>query len=137
MTDTITFSVPGEIKGKGRPRFFNGRAVTPEATRQKEGVIATFAYQAMKGRKPIEGPVEIEMRAVLPIPASWSKKRQAEAMVGHELPAKRPDIDNIMKLAMDAINGIVIFDDAQVVRMVAEKKYGPQALTVISVKPIR
>lgn len=36
---------------------------------------------------------------------------------------QRPDADNVAKAALDALNGVVFFDDAQVVTLKAEKRW--------------
>jgi Holliday junction resolvase RusA-like endonuclease len=133
----IQFTIPGEARGKGRPRFFNGRAITDSKTRSREGIVAAFASQAMGDTPAITGPVEVEIIAVMPVPASWSKKRRAEALGGLELPAKKPDIDNQIKLILDGINAIVFQDDAQICRIMATKVYGESPLTKVRVTPIR
>ena len=48
----------------------------------------------------------------------------AAAIVGGICPTSRPDIDNYLKSAMDAINGIVVADDSLVVKVTVEKKFG-------------
>jgi len=47
-------------------------------------------------------------------------------MVAGELPAKRPDHDNIVKLYMDAMNGLVLEDDSQIVSLYADKRYSTE-----------
>jgi Holliday junction resolvase RusA-like endonuclease len=138
MMDTITFVVPGDLKGKGRPRVnrFSGSVYTPEKTRMKEGIVANFAYAAMKGRAPFSGALSVEVTTIMPVPKSWSLKRKAAALSGEEKPAKKPDIDNCLKLIFDAINTVVFQDDSQIVQLVAEKKYGEKPETIVTVTEI-
>jgi Holliday junction resolvase RusA-like endonuclease len=122
---TVSFYVPGPPRGKGRPRSSraSGRVYTPAETASYENLIKVTAMLAMAGQAPIEGPVTLTMIACLPIPASMSKKKRL-AMAHDELkPAKRPDLDNILKALLDGINGVVFHDDVQVIRIVAEKQY--------------
>lgn len=44
----LTFTVPGEPRGKGRPRFSGGRAYTDSETRAYERKIAE-CYQLFRG----------------------------------------------------------------------------------------
>ncbi len=37
---------------------------------------------------------------------------------------KKPDCDNIAKIILDALNGLAYDDDAQVVKLYVEKRYG-------------
>ena len=140
MQGGIRVVIPGEPAAKGRPRIgkmANGRpmAFTPAKTRTREGVIASLAMDAMAGRAPLTVPLCVSLLAVMAIPASWPKKRQAAALAGAELPAKRPDLDNLLKLATDAMNGIVYADDVQIVEVRARKVYGPVPQTIVIVSP--
>src|SRR5690606_16912073 len=115
---------------KGTPRF------TPRRQRHAMEFIRLLAAQEMAGRKPLAGPVALSMRAVMEVPKSWSKKKQAEALTGAIRPCKKPDLSNLQKLVEDALNQIVFLDDCQIVSVQAEKAYGPQALTVVTVKEV-
>jgi Holliday junction resolvase RusA-like endonuclease len=136
--DSVTITIPGAPKGKGRPRATRrGVMYTPAETRSREGVVAALAMQAMNGRHAFCGPVAMDVRVVCPIPKSWPKKRQAAALVGAELPTGKPDLDNVLKLVLDGLNGIAFADDAQVVAFGELRKvYGPQPVTVVTVRPI-
>ena len=61
-----------------------------------------------------------------------SNKRRLAALAGEIAPTARPDLDNYIKAALDAINAIVVADDSQVVDLVAIKRYAPvPALTIM------
>ena len=42
----------------------------------------------------------------------------------------RPDIDNVVKIALDALNGVMFEDDAQVYQVTAHKKYGDPMILI-------
>ena len=44
---------------------------------------------------------------------------------GRELPLKKPDVDNIVKVVADALNGVAYHDDTQIALVVAKKAYSP------------
>jgi Holliday junction resolvase RusA-like endonuclease len=44
-------------------------------------------------------------------------------LAGTERPSKKPDIDNIAKCFLDAMNGIIYLDDTQVVELHIKKLY--------------
>ena len=140
MTDVIVFAVDGKPVAKGRPRI--GRvgnrpmAFTPAATRKYEAHARMAAQMAMDGREPIEGPVRLSIIAYLPIPTSWSKKRQRLAERGEITPTKRPDCDNYLKTAMDSCNGIVLADDCQVIDARVVKTYSRRPRLEIHVEPM-
>nr|WP_255592394.1 RusA family crossover junction endodeoxyribonuclease [Bordetella sp. BOR01] len=123
----LEFVIPGVPVGKGRPRAAKrGKHIqlyTPAKTVTYESTVALAGYQAMAGRPPLAGPVAATLTIRLPIPASWSKRKQAAALTGAELPTKKPDADNVVKAIFDAFNGVVWIDDTQVVDMVVRKRY--------------
>jgi len=135
---TITFIVPGAAAGKGRPRVAvcggHARAYTPTKTRTREGIVASLCMDAMQGRPAFSGPVDVSIYVEAPIPASWTKRRRAEAW-GRPCPVK-PDLDNIIKLYLDAINGIAFADDKQVVSLSASKTYGHDPRTTIRITEV-
>lgn len=133
----VIIVIPGDAVGKGRPRATKaGRLYTPEKTRTREGVVATIAIEAMQDRAPIEGPVHVEMRVQVLPARSKSKKWQAAALTGEIRPTGRPDLDNTLKLVLDACNRVVYRDDDQVVSIAAAKVYGPQAMTVVTISEV-
>lgn len=127
-TSGVAFTVPGKPVGKGRPRAARrGQHIqlyTPEKTVSYESTVALVAMQAMAGQPLIIGPVEVVMRMVLPIPASWSNRKKDHAVDGIVMPTTRPDMDNVVKGIFDAINGVVWNDDTQVVDLHVKKRYG-------------
>ena len=134
----VTFFVPGEPTAKGRPRMArNGRVYTPEKTAHAESLAKMAASTAMGQNPPLEGPLSLQMVARFGVPGSWSGARKERALAGEEMPTKRPDVDNLIKLVADAMNGIVYGDDAQIVLMSAAKVYAPQAGTEITVETIK
>ena len=137
----ITIIVAGPPVAKGRPRMgttANGRLVvyTPAKTRKYEAHARMAAQEAMGDRAPIEGPVWVSIIAWLPIPQSWSGKRQRMAEHGQITPTTRPDADNHLKAALDACNGIVFGDDKQVIDARIVKAYGRAPRLEIRVVPL-
>ena len=128
----LTFSVEGIPQGKGRARsrIVSPKAgaafvshYTPQKTRDYEEGIAWAARAAMRGRDPLDEAVRLGLVVRCPVPASWSRKKQQEALSGVRYPTGRPDLDNIEKLACDALNGIVWRDDALVCEVAMIKRY--------------
>ena len=133
----ICFTVPGVPKGKGRPRFArSGNRIityTPADTVAYEAAVKAVAVQAMKGRKPYDVPCEISIMAVLPIPKGWPESKKREARLDRIHPAKKPDLDNVLKTVCDALNGIAWKDDAQVVRAHVTKCYDDEPRVEVTV----
>jgi len=136
MTLRISFSVPGEPRGKGRPRFAKGRAYTDAATASYENLIAINAKAAMAGREPLATPVDVWVRINMQPPSSASKSRIALMLSGDLRPIKRPDIENVAKAVLDAMNQIVFRDDAQVCGLRVAKFYDSQPGLTIDVEEV-
>lgn len=119
--------IPGQPVAKGRPRVTarggKPRTFTPAKTRAYEGEIAHEARLVMGTEFPVEGPLRLTVTALLSIPKSWSKKKQAAALAGEVCPVSRPDVDNYAKSALDGLNEIVFRDDSQVADLIAIKRY--------------
>nr|DAF84577.1 MAG TPA: Endodeoxyribonuclease RusA [Myoviridae sp. ctY1522] len=49
---------------------------------------------------------DVDIVAYYPIPKRYTKADHAMALTGTLLPTARPDIDNIAKIVLDALNGI-------------------------------
>jgi Holliday junction resolvase RusA-like endonuclease len=131
---TLTIRVPGTPQGKGRPRFTKtGRVYTPAKTKAYENAIGWAARAVHKG-DPISGPVIVRVIANMPVPASWPKAKRASALVGDVSHTGKPDIDNLMKAALDALNGIVWRDDSQITFADVTKRYSSEPELVILVK---
>ena len=124
----VSFTVPGEPIGKGRPRATTraGHAAlyTPKKTANYESLIAHAAHQAMAGAAPVEFACQVQLSITVGVPASWSKKKQAAALAGQVLPTKKPDTDNVVKAVFDGMNGVVWRDDVQAVDLFVRKRYG-------------
>nr|WP_175867918.1 RusA family crossover junction endodeoxyribonuclease [Burkholderia diffusa] len=122
------FTVAGVPIAKGRPRASATpcgiRMHTPKATRRYESAVQAAAKGAMYGEPPFSMPVALTVSIIVPIPKSWSKRRKQLACDGEIAATKRPDADNVLKAIKDGMNGIVYWDDSQVVSVVLTKAYG-------------
>lgn len=125
MTE-IEFTVPGIPIGKERPRAARVggfiRMYTPKKSLDYETDVAFKASLALGDQPPLESPVAMHIKAFYPIAASWTKKKQQAALAG-QIPPGKPDLDNVAKAVLDALNGVAYLDDKQVVRLVLTKEY--------------
>lgn len=139
MSETVVINLPGVPRGKGRPRFSRAgnhvRAYTDAQTESYEGALRLAASQAMGGEPPLDGALAIIMTAVFPVPASWSRKKRVDALLGVVRPVGRPDVDNLVK-CVDALNQIVWRDDAQIVSALVMKEYGTTPGVTITVNSV-
>ena len=124
---TVSFFVPGEPVAQGRPRMttINGHPRMHDAPKSAEfkALVSMIANREMNGSSPMEASVAIVITVHKPVPQSWSKKRQKEALSGEIRPTGRPDIDNYIKYVLDGCNGIIFKDDSQVTYVTASKVY--------------
>lgn len=133
--NAVHISLIGTPQGKGRPRFVRstGRVYTPAKTQKYEAALKDAAVKEMGQRSPMTGPLEVSMLAQFEAPTSWPKRKQHAALRNEIMPTGKPDADNLVKI-LDALNGVVWEDDAQVVTATVRKRYGAQALIVLTVK---
>ena len=105
--------VPMEPFAKARPR------VTTNGTYMPKGYqAARQALRAAFGAVTVRPPWIVRMTAVRQLPASWSKKRRAEADGTWCL--TKPDIDNIVAGVLDAL----FEEDSAVVSIAGMKVWG-------------
>ena len=71
----------------------------------------------------LETPLHVRMTFSKQYLRSWTKKQRANAEDGILLPTTKPDIDNLSKGIMDALNGVIWKDDSQVVELLLSKIY--------------
>jgi Holliday junction resolvase RusA-like endonuclease len=111
---THSFTIPGRLIGKGRPKFSKAggfvRVYTPEKTRNCEAMVRSFGLEAMGHTPPLAGPVWLSVHSSIIPPPSWSKKRRAAAT----FVTGKPDLDNVLKLVGDSLNGVCWVDDSQI-----------------------
>lgn len=96
----VHLTIPGEPVSKARARFTNyrspNRAYTPEKTRQAEETFAWAFRKTVPGWKP-KPSIGFGVMAIF-----YTESFQ------------RRDVDNMLKLILDAFNGIIWVDDVQV-----------------------
>lgn len=120
---TVSFKIPGRVGGKGRPRFTvvdgQPRAFTPAKTRSTEAMVRDFAEQAMGGSPLLEGAVQVSIQVNLERPKSWTRKK----IDANPFPTGKPDLDNVVKLIGDALNGVVWRDDSQISELYVSRNF--------------
>lgn len=130
----IEFTVPG-LHGKDRPRMTrSGHVYTPKATGDFEEKVRRHFRRAVHGPiVPLEGPVSVTIKAYHPIPRSAPKFKQQAMLSGDLVPLTKPDADNVLKLVLDALNGLAYLDDKQVTHLRYQKRYALEPAVYIRV----
>ena len=113
----IVLELSGKPEGKGRPRFGKGgRVYTPNATKLAEGRIIDAWTNA--GQPRIDGPVRLTLLLEVARPKNHFTTKGELNVLGrrNERPTgRKPDVDNALKLVMDALNRRAYRDDVDVV----------------------
>jgi Holliday junction resolvase RusA-like endonuclease len=136
MTDPVTIVLLGEPVPFAHRQTKAGRRYTPEKQRHASDRLQQAGQTAVKELgmlEPLEGPLRLELLCEVAIPRSWSMKRKNSAILGLTRPITRPDLTNMLKLAEDALKGVVWRDDSLVVEQRCRKVYGKQPKLVITV----
>lgn len=132
----IQFEVEGIPKGKARPRFRRfGNFVTTytdKNTLNAENNISNV-FKNMKNLPEIADNTSVHMEILchMPIPSSISKKKQEE--LKNTLHQKKPDLDNLSKTVLDALNKLAYTDDSLISSLYCEKRYSEFPKTIIKI----
>ena len=140
---TLRFVVLGRPQGKGskRPIMQAGRLRVIDANANARPwalAVSTVAHEAYAGQL-IHGPVSVAITFYFAHPKGhYGTGRNAGTL---RLAAPRemtttPDVDKLARCALDALTGIVIRDDAQIVDLHAGKRYGEPERAEITIREI-
>ncbi|WP_252227100.1 RusA family crossover junction endodeoxyribonuclease [Caldicoprobacter algeriensis] len=133
----ITLIIPGKPLGKQRPRVLkNGITYTPAQTVNYETYIKQLFATEYKRHEPFRGPVKMQITAYFPIPQSVSEAKKTLMARGNIRPTKKPDVDNIIKIICDALNGLAYQDDKQIVECTVEKYYSTTPQVQVTIEEV-
>lgn len=127
-------TIDGVPVAKGRPRFSRYGAYTPKKTQEYEEYVKMCWLAKYGSIQPSEQSLEMNIVFYLPIPKSVNKKQRAEMLDGRIKHTKKPDIDNLIKSVLDALNGIAYSDDSQIIKVTAVKRYAETGSTELTIK---
>ena len=135
----VKFTILGEPKGKGRPRFNTrtGHAITPKDTVNYETLVhMEYLAQCQDFRFPDDMMLDMRIKAYYSIPKSASKKKKAAMLAGKIRPTKKPDMDNVVKIIADSLNQIAYRDDTQIVDCQCRKFYTENPRVEVIIKSV-
>ena len=124
----IDVFVPGIPKGQPRPRAFaiHGKARMYDAGTAEawKGAIAAVVIPDA----PIIGPVSVSIFHYMPRPKAHFYTGKRAGQLRENAPTMHtgtPDIDNLVKAALDALTQVSLWrDDSQVCALTTSKRYG-------------
>jgi Holliday junction resolvase RusA-like endonuclease len=124
----IPLDIPIRPHGKGRPRFWNNRTLTPKADRDFERALREMTYNnpeviAARENHPdyfrFNDPNLEIVHIYLGVEFNYARGKKRPGFKN-----TRPDIDNLIKAFLDALNGVLWPDDALVTSCSAYKLWG-------------
>ena len=104
----------------------------PKTSGVQEIIRRCYVNVAGVNAVPHPGPVKMACKFVMPIPQSWSKKKQEAALAGEIVPTSKPDYDNVLKLVSDALNKLAYEDDKQCFMGSWRMAYGPKPCIMVA-----
>ena len=142
--DVVAFVVDGAPAPQGSKvarTTPGGAGYVHESNRAKlepwRAAVAARAREAMGGRPPLTGPLELDVAFLFGRPRAHYRTGRHAGELKPTAPIycdKRPDLDKLLRAIGDAITGIVAVDDAAIVELHARKAYGsPSAQIAVRV----
>jgi len=135
---TIELTVPGEPQGKLRAKAVRiGKHVstyTPGKTVKFETYIRELFAVKYSDFVPLEGALMLKFIAWVSIPMSTSKKKKILMQEGVIRPTKKPDVDNIEKLILDALQSLAFKNDSQFVSVLSFKYFSERPRLEIKIE---
>lgn len=138
----MIFEVKGKVVPSPRPRVSKFGTYMPEKyVLYKETIKNSFQKQK-PNFTPFTGEIKVKIEAVFSVPKSYSKKKREALLpipgVEHSGAGyiHRPDVDNISKTILDALNGVAYVDDCQVTGLLIFKEYGYEDKVIIEIEEI-
>jgi Holliday junction resolvase RusA-like endonuclease len=114
-----------------------GRDGNEQALRSWRGAVADRASAAMVEQvgevEPFSGAVLLGVDFTFPRPRSHYRTGALAGQLRPTAPVwcrRRPDLDKLLRALGDALTGIVLADDSQIVEVRAAKRYGAPAAVV-------
>ena len=133
MSELINMTVPGEPK----PWQVWVRMSAPTRGYQEfkayQETVKAKCLEVWRNKPLIETAVEINLVFIKSYPNNLPKREANRERRLKEALCRKPDLDNMVKAAIDGVKGIIIKDDTVVVRLTAEKRFGPEPMTMITV----
>lgn len=138
---TLKFVVLGESIGQGRPRFSARggfvRAYDPQKSSEGKNAVKLVAEEAIK----VQGwaypspdmPIDVKIISYRKIGTGRQRWFWKAASMGLVVPLNKPDVDNVEKLVLDAMTGVVYPDDKQVFCVTNRKTFSDEPRTEVFV----
>lgn len=140
VTTRVQFTVLDKPFGKERPRFSRktGRAFTSKPTEIAEQAVRLSWHAAGAVTLPDNVPLAMVVECFCERPKSHLRVggsiNATGLRMGETLSLAKPDIDNAVKLVMDALEGYAYPRDVTIAVLSARKSWGSPARTEVTVE---
>ena len=133
----IINGIPKPLKRHRHTR--HGRTYDP-SKKDKQDLL----YQVMRfaPKQPLTAPLRIIIVFYMPRPKSHWRTGKFKHLLKPNIPIQHkttPDLDNLVKMVCDSLNGVFYKDDSQISQLKAEKLYtdvGERARTEVHIEQI-
>ena len=139
----LTLEIPITPIGKQRPRACvvggHARVYTPSKTSNYEYQIRKAFQDKYPNHEPIRGEVRLIIHSYFPYPKSayWPVNKNHDGELREDWKNKamlsKPDLDNIEKAIMDALNKVAWVDDSQITYKTSAKDYSEKPGIVVEI----
>lgn len=138
-TDQLFFNFEIEPVPQLRPRVSSRggymRVYDPPKVKNFKNLLRSLADDQYS-RPPLIGPLSVSLTFYRPVQKSISQSERERRLSNESKPVVKPDTDNYIKSTLDALNGVLWHDDAQIVKITGEKRYSDNPRITVSVKPV-
>lgn len=137
----IELKIAGKSSTKQRPRFNSqtGRTYTPPSNIISENDVRSIWREAGEPRIEDDVAIHLYMKVIVLRPSNHynSKGKLNKKGLQNPIPRnKKPDMDNAVKLILDALNSRAYKDDVQIASIVAEREWGEWPETKVWLSPM-
>ena len=134
----LKFIIKGTPKPQSRPKFFRNKAGYMGTYSPKTDWFNIVYSEILKQKQEqykdikLKGEIRISIHFFMPIPSSLSNKKKQKMLYMPHI--KKPDIDNLIKAVMDAINYTNLWeDDSHIWNIMSHKVYSDEPRCVITI----
>lgn len=127
----IEFKIDGKAVPQPRPRVYQTAAGKSRAVNSKQSVtykrlvkLTAKSYMNKNRLSVAECPIAVYLTFVYAPPKSYTEKKLKAIQDGILMYQKKPDLDNLAKGVLDALNQTVYKDDSQIIELNVKKQYG-------------
>ena len=136
----IELRVAGKPEGKGRARHAGGRTFADPKTVIAEREIRQAWREQGEQRMPDDAALRLRVELSVVRPQGHYKRSDGELSaegMRHPVPRnKKPDVDNALKLVMDALNTRAYRDDVQIAEAIVVRRWNSWPETKIYIEQI-